>query len=338
MKFCIEKIFEKKLFENPIILNDYHCLTLLMSLIILPLPENDCIDNLNMIESIIHPNKNEDIMLNKNKILNSNNNIRILNYNQAYDAYNNIIHIEKIKKFLKKIFLSNVIKEAFQVLYPSYIKYPFQTEKDAENYINKHLNFVPFYSSKSNSITDKFSSDSYIFLKPKNIFVNNISSAQLSELLEKILYTSGNIKTNFHELNNNFYNMFYYHENGNIPLKTPRNEGLDIREGGRVMELLLFGKIINYLNIKQSLYILNENNYNKNVYQFKEDFEKLSKTGEKKIDYRIEGEFSEYNLIDKNEVLGKENLTKVYIKLEDSENFIIEYPEDDEIFEGNIFH
>ena len=158
------------------------------------------------------------------------------------------------------------------------------------------------------------------------------------KVLEKILYTSGIITTNFHELNNNFYNMFYFHENGNIPLKTPRNEGIDIREGGRKMELLLFGKIINYLNIKQALYILNENNYNKNVYQFKEDFEKLSQTGEKKIIYRIEGEFSEYNLIDNNMFLGKENLTKVYINLEDSENFIIELSEDDEIFEGNVFH
>ena len=338
MKFCIKKILEKKLFENPIILNNYHCLTLLLSLIVLPLPENDCIDNLNMIESIIRQDMNENIIINKNKILNSNNSIKILNYNQAYDTYNNIINIEKIKNFLKKIFLSNVIKEAFQVLYPSYIKYPFQTEKDIENYINKHLNFVPFYSSKSNGITDKFTSDSYIFLKPKNLSVDGVSSDKLSELLEKILYISGIIKTNFHELNHNFYNMFYYHENGNIPLKTPRNEGLAIREGGRAMELLLFGKIIHNLNIKQALYILNENNYNKNVYQFKEDFEKLCQPSEKINDCRIAGEFSEYNLIDNNEVFGKENLTNVYIKLEDSDNFIIEYSEYDESLEGNVFH
>ena len=110
MKFCIKKILEKKLFENPIILNNYHCLTLLMFLIVLPLPENDCIDNLNMIESIIHQNMNENKIVNKNKILNSNNSIKILNYNQAYDTYNNIIHIEKIKNFLKKIFISKVIK------------------------------------------------------------------------------------------------------------------------------------------------------------------------------------------------------------------------------------
>jgi ATP sulfurylase len=132
--------------------------------------------------------------------------------------------------------------------------------------------------------------------------------------------------------------MFYYHENGNIPLKTPRNEGLAIREGGRAMELLLFGKIIHNLNIKQALYILNENNYNKNVYQFKEDFEKLCQPSEKINDCRIAGEFSEYNLIDNNEVFGKENLTNVYIKLEDSDNFIIEYSEYDESLEGNVFH
>ena len=338
MKFCIEKINDLKLFENSIILNDYHILTLLMILIVIPLPEEDCIVNLNMIESILH-DKNENKIFNNNKILNKNNKFEISNYNQAYDSFNDIIQIEKIKIFLKKILCSNVIKQVFQILYPSYIEYPFKTENDAKNYINKHINFVPFYRTKSNGFTDKFTLDTYIFLKPKNISIQNILNNMLIELLEKILYTSGIIKTNFHELNHNFYNMFYYYENGNIPLKTPRKDGLEFREGGRAMELLLFGKIIHSLNIKQALYILNENNYNKDIYQFKEDFEKLYQAGENVNDYIISGEFSEYNSINNNkELLNKENRSTIYIRLEDSENFIVEYYDYDEIYEGNIFH
>ena len=338
MKFCIEKINDLKLFENSIILNDYHILTLLMILIVIPLPEEDCIVNLNMIESILH-DKNENEIFNNNKILNKNNKFEISNYNQAYDSFNDIIQIEKIKIFLKKILCSNVIKQAFQILYPSYIEYPFKTENDAKNYINKHINFVPFYRTKSNGFTDKFTLDTYIFLKPKNISIQNILNNMLIELLEKILYTSGIIKTNFHELNHNFYNMFYYYENGNIPLKTPRKDGLEFREGGRAMELLLFGKIIHSLNIKQALYILNENNYNKDIYQFKEDFEKLYQASENINDYIISGEFSEYNSINNNkELLNKENRSTIYIRLEDSENFIVEYNDYDEIYEGNIFH
>ena len=69
--------------------------------------------------------------------------------------------------------------------------------------------------------------------------------------------------------NHNFYNIFYYHENGNIPLKTSRKDGLNFREGGREMELLLFGNILDNINIKQALYILNENNYQKNIFNLK---------------------------------------------------------------------
>ena len=295
MKFCIEKIFEMKLFENPIILNDYHCLTLLILLIAIPLPEEDCENNLKLIESF--PKKNQNNIINANKILNISNNFSILNYNQAYDAFNNIINVKKIKNFLTKVFCSNVIKQAFQILYPSYIKYPFQTEEDAENYINKHLNFVPFYSCASNGITDKFTSDTYIFLKPKRFNTQPISKRETIELLEKILYTSGIIKTNYQELNHNFYNMFYHQENGNIPLKTPRKKNFPMREGGRIMEKLLFGKIIENINIIEALYILDENNYNKDIYQFKKDFENLTEIKVKKEHFTIIGEFSEFNSI-----------------------------------------
>ena len=335
MKFCIEKIFEMKLFENPIILNDYHCLTLLILLIAIPLPEEDCKNNLKLIESF--PIKNQNNIINANKILNISNNFSILNYNQAYDAFNNIINVKKIKNFLTKVFCSNVIKQAFQILYPSYIKYPFQTEEDAENYINKHLNFVPFYSCASNGITDKFTSDTYIFLKPKRFNTQPISKRETIELLEKILYTSGIIKTNYHELNHNFYNMFYYQENGNIPLKTPRNKNFPMREGGRIMEKLLFGKIIENINIIEALYILDENNYNKDIYQFKKDFENLTGIEAKKEHHSINGEFSEFNSIYNAKELFSIESQLIFIRLEESENIYIESLDCDDIFYGDIF-
>ena len=335
MKFCIEKIFEMKLFENQIILNDYHCLTLLILLIAIPLPEEDCENNLKLIESF--PIKNQNNIINANKILNISNNFSILNYNQAYDAFNNIINVKKIKNFLTKVFCSNVIKQAFQILYPSYIKYPFQTEEDAENYINKHLNFVPFYSCASNGITDKFTSDTYIFLKPKRFNTQLILNIETNELLEKILYTSGIIKTNYHELNHNFYNMFYYQENGNIPLKTPRKKNLQIREGGRIMEKLLFGKIIENINIIEALYILDENNYKKDIYQFKKDFENLTGIEAKKEHHSINGEFSEFNSIYNAKELFSIESQLIFIRLEESENIYIESLDCDDIFYGDIF-
>ena len=218
MKYCVNKIIEKELFKNPIIYNNYIYITLLIFLMIKPLEENNCIDNLNLIESLFK-NKIENIGINKNLILDENNSVKLLNYKQAYDIFDESIKIDKIKKFLKKIFCSNVIKEAFQILYPFHINFPFQTEKDAETYINKYINFVVLYKPKSNGMTDKFSLDTFIFLKQKKMAIRNVKDNILKELLIKILYTAGIIKTNFHELNHNFYNIFYYHENGNIPLK-----------------------------------------------------------------------------------------------------------------------
>ena len=117
--------------------------------------------------------------------------------------------------------------------------------------------------------------------------------------------------------------MLYYHENGNIPLNTPRKDGIVEREGGREMEMLLFGRIIKQMNIKEALYILNENNYNKNIFQFKEDFEQLFKENEKKEDFKVTGEFSEYNLPDN--ILGPSSQFFMSIKTEASEqNMFIE--------------
>ena len=333
MKFCIGEIIKRNLLENQNILSNNVYITLLMFLIIMPLEEKDCTDNLDMIESMFKNNIKTDLIF-RNKVLNSNNNEKILNYKKAYDTYNNIIDIDKIKKFLKKIFLSNVIKEAFQILYPSYIKFPFENEKDVDDYINKHLKFVVYYTPDSNAITDKFTLDTYIFLKPKNIKIKNIENNQIIKLIENILYTSGIIKTNYHELNHNFYNIFYYHENGNIPLKTPRKEGLDDREGGREMEKLLFGKILYKINIKEALYILNEKNYEKNIYEFREDFKNLYKSNEKKEDYLINGEFSELNLSDNNEALERTNQFFIFISLEDTDptNYYIESFDYDGIF------
>ena len=98
------------------------------------------------------------------------------------------------------------------------------------------------------------------------------------------------------------------------------------------MELLLFGNILDNINIKQALYILNENNYQKNIFQFKEDFENLYKLNEKKDDYEIMGEFSEYNNLPDN-VLDETSQFFIAVNLEDSEkNIYIESYDNDDNF------
>jgi len=47
------------------------------------------------------------------------------------------------------------------------------------------------------------------------------------------------------------------------------------KECGEIVEYLLYGKIINKLNAKQAIYILDSQNYQKNLNQFRADFKNL---------------------------------------------------------------
>ena len=65
------------------------------------------------------------------------------------------------------------------------------------------------------------------------------------------------------------------------------------------MENILFGKILNNLTLRQTLYILNEENYKKSLYQYRLDFLQL-----KNEDCDCKGTFKDYSTI-KIENLGK---------------------------------
>ena len=99
------------------------------------------------------------------------------------------------------------------------------------------------------------------------------------------------------------------------------------------MELLLFGRILENISLKEALYILNEDNYKKNIFQFKEDFEKLNHLEEKKEDYKVTGEFEDYynDLLDN--LLNEQSNLSFFISLEESnQNFYIESYDNDLIF------
>ena len=337
MKYSIDKILNKKYFENVNILKNNKYITLLTLLIIIPLQEDYCDDNLKLFESLLQNNSMNITSYNESQILNLNNNYRLTEYIKAFEIYNQTIKLSKIKNFLKKIFCSNVFKEAFQILYPYYIYFPFQTEKDAENYINKYIHFVVFYSSESNGFTDNLTLETYIFLEPKEFKINKKIDKKQSELIEKILFSSGIVVTNFHELNHNLYNILFYHENRNVTLYTSRKEGKKEIEVGREMEFLLFGKKVPQINIKEALYILNEDNYNKSIIQFKDDFEKLYTQDENKDDIIIKGEFKEYVLND-NILNDKRNFNYIQLEEEFDSPYIESFDDNDVLGRGINFN
>ena len=246
-------------------------------------------------------------------------NYELYKYDNLIKYYQNKFDENKIRSFLCKILNSKVIKEAFSFFYGNNIKYPFSSEYSAKNYLDKYLKFIPLKIETTDGVTEKFSMETYIFLNNKFDVHNSLNDIEKNfsinkKLISKALINGAIVEIHFHELNHNFHNYYYCLQNGNETLKTPRKIELDERESGNNMEIILFGRVLNELTLRQALYILNEKNYNKSLYQFREDFLKLKK------DYcECEGAFKEYSVL-KSEVI--ESLDYMTIRFKKSDNSI----------------
>ena len=196
MQNAINNVFQRKLFQKKYILNDKILLTILVSLIALPLKEEYCDYNLNLIESK-DPDKKQDKSLNlnvsndyekieetlssdiclKNFVLHLNQKIilekkELQNYDELEKFFKGIIDIENVNKILAKIFCSNVMKEAFNELYPEYFIFPFNDESEALEFIKENFHYIPYKSYKTGAISEKLTLESYFFLQIRKILFN----------------------------------------------------------------------------------------------------------------------------------------------------------------------
>ena len=79
------------------------------------------------------------------------------------------------------------------------------------------------------------------------------------------------------------------------------------------MEPALFGNVIQNLSYGEALYILNTNNYDKTLKEFRRGFEELSKN-----DLIINGPFQDLNISDEKKIDSYKN--KVFIKAKSGKN------------------
>lgn len=247
----------------------------------------------------------------------------LYNEENLMQYYRKNIDFNKIKNFMKKIIRSTCIKEAYTLFYGEKIKYPFDTEKIAEDFVDNYIEFICLKDKTAKGATNKFTLKTKIFLMKREIIPNDINSV----ILYKFLYPGYIIKIFFHELNHNFYNYYYFQSNGTIPLSTPRKNDFEEREGGKYFEFLLFKQKVKKLNLKQVLYLLNEKNYQKSLTDFNNGFTLL-----KKEDITIEGEFSYLNDILKNLIKDEDNLSDILIRTDDNLGFDL----DDYSLDANI--
>ena len=221
----------------------------------------------------------------------------LYNHENLMNFFEEKINFDRIKKFIKKIILSNCIKDAFSLLYEQKYKYPFDTEDEASNFIENYLEFIYLKDESAKGATNEFTLKTKIFLMKKEAkFPNEI-------ILYKCLYPASFIKVFLRELYHEFYNFYYFHSNGSIPFSSPRKDDFKEREGGRYFEILLFGKKLLTINLIQAIYILNEKNYEKSLSNFKGDFLSL-----KEEELIINGEFSFLNSEISKLIERKENI------------------------------
>ena len=229
---------------------------------------------------ILHLNKDKNTCID-NFVLKANKKIKLKtsetkNYDEMAKYFKNKINIEKVNEFLSKIFCSNVIKEAFKLLYPDYFLFPFTDENEAKTFIEENFHYIPYKSSKTGGITEKLTLESYYFLQKKKVFFNknNLNKKEII-LIKKIFYNSSVVKTNSHEINHNFYNLLFLHSNGLNTLKTPRKKDIEISESGKNLERLLFNRCLYRMTLAECIYLLNEKNYSKSLEKFREDFNEI---------------------------------------------------------------
>ena len=235
-------------------------------------------------------------------------NYELYKYDAMMEYYKEFFDENKVREFISNTLASNVIKEGFKFFYGDDIRYPFLDDENkkgkdkALEFLNKYLKFIPFKFDDTSAVTNKFTMETYIFLNsrimsPKIKKCQNIKIDH--KIISKALINGAIVVINDHELNHNFHNYYYFSQNGKESLKTPRKNDIEDREGGFNMETILFGKVLNNLTLRQTLYILNEENYKKPLNQYRLDFLQLNYE-----DCECKGTFEDYSIM-KIKDLGK---------------------------------
>ena len=208
------------------------------------------------------------------------------------------------KNFLFRIFNSNAYNN---------IKFSFFNLKQIDflsesSILFKILDNIQFFTFNcifnGNTISELF-----------RIYINGLFNKSYNKSVSLLIYYSFFVVNNLHEIGGHFYLRFQYFYSLNEGFESPdieENEKeqysffgkLRGKESGERLEIKLFGRVINKLTINEALYIMNINNYSKNIEEFKNNF---ANCNQKKIVELIDDSLDQF-------------LTSLDINKEDLEN------------------
>lgn len=255
-------------------------------------------------------------------------------YNFDYLLNKGVKNQDKIKQFLKNILTKKVFIEAYENLFGD-DNYKLKDKKYLDEFIDNRLKFAPIRPSETLGLTDKISLNTIITNKNRCIFkqTDKITLDHLSD----ILYTANYVVVEEHEIFHILDCIPYYENNCSISINTPRKEQYKGKsEGGNYLELLLFNKLFSSITLGEALFLLNENNYDKTLIDFKTDFQI-----KKKEDLEVNGVFSEFkDYLDLNSLTNEElNNSLINPKSTNSvsvlDSYIVTYLKNDVVGKSN---
>ena len=217
---------------------------------------------------------------------------------------------------MKEIVFSKVFQEVWELYNEE--KYFFLDKYIINKLIDDYIRFFPFRKSNSCAQTDKFSMLCYVSTVKKKIFneYDKCIDEKIYNSICEVLNNAIIIIIMIHELNHLIYDYLYFTHNCMIPFSTPRNDNINIQEGGFLIELILFGRVIDKMNLKESIYILNKNNYKKSLSKFRDGFNFID-VQDLKID---DDNFKELNEIIINKKDYPKIMESIFIKAKQTKN------------------
>ena len=231
--------------------------------------ENACIQNLfdSRLEKIIDVK----MFYNLNKLMNDN---------------DLTPYVCDIKKFLKTIVDKKVYQQAIKKLFPNdYNSLISNNNEEIKQYIDERIKFCPFQNLDLSGITDKLSC--YSFIPSINFRLTESEKEEelddyfkINEKKEnKEIYIVGlTIVNSIHEVNHANQAIIFFKGNDKTLIDSTERiikDNIPVSEGGISLKFILFGDLLERLNLFECLYILNEKNYEQELDEFRENFRKI---------------------------------------------------------------
>ena len=195
-------------------------------------------------------------------------------------------YISDIKKFLKKIVDKKVYQQAIKKLFPNdYNTLISNNNEEIKQYIDERIKFCPFQNLDLSGITDKLSF--YSFIPSINFRLTESEKEEelddyfkINEKKEnKEIYIVGlTIVNSIHEVNHANQSIIFFKGNDKTLIDSPERiikDNIPVSEDGISLKFILFGDLLERLNLFECLYILNEKNYDQELDEFRENFRKI---------------------------------------------------------------